>query len=197
MKADTLLPKVALWARTQSSSKSSHVCSSVSPFVRMEELDHRTHFRKNNRHFSRRSTCVYNLVSSLSSCKYVRIRSNNGWSSVLVRTIIYWDGIVGPLHLWAHTHTAYASCTLAMPLNYTGYVLETRYYQSFCWVERKQDTLRRSDPPAKSLQLINTRTCLLQTAFLSSTTVAWRWRYYWQGNSDVLTHNSNDLTPQT
>lgn len=68
-----------------------------------------------------------------------------------------------------HTHTAYASGTLAMPLNYT----EVMYLKPVIikvFVESSVNgTLYEG---LILLQKVYTRTCLLQTALLSSTTVA-------------------------
>jgi hypothetical protein len=55
------------------------------------------------------------LVSCFSSCEYVRIRPNSGWNSVSVKTILCYDGFIGP-GIYRPTSFASSYCMVVTPL---------------------------------------------------------------------------------
>jgi len=98
---------------------------------------------------------LHRLFSSLSSCEYFRIRSNNGVSSV--RVIFVWMGSWGPAFMGPHVLHTLHTCHLRTWVEHKGHVLETRYYPS------KTDGVRGFDPPLQgAVHLIGTRMHLAQ-----------------------------------
>jgi hypothetical protein len=80
-----------------------------------------------------------NLISSLSSREYVRIRSNNGLSSVRVKFVRM--GSRAPAFMGPHVLHTLHMCHLRTCVEHKGHELETRYYPS------KTDAVRGFDPP--------------------------------------------------
>lgn len=79
----------------------------------------------------------WNQVSCSSSCNYVIIRPNSGWSSVNVKTLICCDGLVPP----PRTNAVIMLCILLLHDSYApDFPIHGAYKNNFTFTDEKRRT---------------------------------------------------------